>query len=67
MARRAGVRYAFLFMRANGAQLEQITALLDAGIIRPVVDKVFPFAQANEALDYLDKGRAKGKVVIAIK
>lgn len=67
MARRAGVRYAFLFMRADGAQLEQITALLDAGIIRPVVDKVFPFAQTNEALDYLDKGRAKGKVVIAIK
>ncbi len=67
MARRAGVRYAFLFMRADGAQLEQITALLDAGIIRPVVDKVFPFAQTNEALDYLDKGRAKGKVVITVK
>lgn len=66
-ARQAGVRYAFLFMRADGAQLAQISALLDAGIIRPVVDRVFPFAQTNDAIDYVEKGRAKGKVVISIR
>ncbi|MBX3569414.1 MAG: NADP-dependent oxidoreductase [Rhizobiaceae bacterium] len=63
-ARRAGVRYEFLFMRADGAQLAQISGLIDAGIIRPVIDRIFPFAQTNDAIDYVEKGRAKGKVVI---
>ena len=42
-AKQLHVDYSFLFMQANGAQLEQITALIEAGIIRPVVDKIFPF------------------------
>ena len=40
--------------------------LIDAGVIRPVVDKIFPFAQTAEALVYVETGRAKGKVVVAI-
>ncbi len=63
-AKGSDVRYSFLFMKANGAQLERITALIDAGTIRPVMDKVFPFAATNEALAYIETGRAKGKVVI---
>ena len=66
-AKRKGIRYSFLFMTANGGQLEKITALSEAGIIRPVMDRVFPFEQTNEALAYVDTGRAKGKVVIAVK
>jgi NADPH:quinone reductase-like Zn-dependent oxidoreductase len=66
-ARHRAVNYAFLFMRANGAQLREITALIDAGIIRPVVDKVFPFTSANEALAYVEAGRAKGKVVVKVR
>ena len=62
-----GVGYAFLFMRADGAQLAQIGALIDAGAIRPVVDRVFPFAQTAQALAYVETGRAKGKVVISVK
>ncbi|MBI3349146.1 MAG: NADP-dependent oxidoreductase [Burkholderiales bacterium] len=58
--------YEFLFMRANGAQLREITALIEAGAIRPVVDRVFPFAQTNEAMAYVETGRAKGKVVIKL-
>lgn len=58
------ISYSFLFMRANGEQLSQITALLEAGIIRPVMDRVFPFEATNEALAYLETGRSKGKVIV---
>ncbi len=66
-ARRRGVRFAFHFMRANGSQLGEITRLWDAGVFRPVVDKIFPFAQTPEALAYVATGRAKGKVVVQVK
>jgi NADPH:quinone reductase-like Zn-dependent oxidoreductase len=59
--------YSFLFMRASGEQLRQVAALVESGAIRPVVDKVFPFASTNEAMAYVESGRAKGKVVIQIK
>lgn len=65
-AKARGVGYSFLFMRADGAQLAQIAALIDAGKIRPVVDRVFPFAQTAEALAFVETGRAKGKVVISM-
>lgn len=66
-AGRRGLDYAFLFMKANGAQLQEITRLIEAGAIRPVIDKVFPFEATNAALSYVEAGRAKGKVVIKIK
>ncbi|NVO05616.1 MAG: zinc-binding dehydrogenase, partial [Rhodoferax sp.] len=66
-ARRREVDYAFLFMQANGQQLRQITALVESGAIRPVLDRVFPFAASNEALAYVASGRAKGKVVIKLR
>jgi len=59
--------YSFLFMKANGDQLREIAALIDAGHIRPVIDRVFPFQSTNEALSYVETGRAKGKVVIKVK
>ena len=63
-ARKRGTEYSFLFVRPDGSQLAEIGELLKAGRIRPVIDKVFPFEQAKEALAYLEKGRAKGKVVV---
>src|SRR6266498_3906523 len=63
-ARKRGVEYSFLFVHPDGQQLAEIGELLKAGRIRPVIDKVFPFDQAKEALAYLDNGRAKGKVVV---
>jgi len=65
-ARRRGLRYSFLFMRASGAQLGEITKLIDSGAIRPVVDRTYPFDEAPEALAHVEGGRAKGKVVIAM-
>jgi len=66
-ARSSGLGYSFLFMKANGDQLHEISRLIEEGVIRPVVDKVFPFVSTNEALAYVEAGRAKGKVVIRIK
>lgn len=50
--------------RTVAVVLAEIGELLQAGRIRPVIDKVFPFDQAKEALAYLENGRAKGKVVV---
>jgi alcohol dehydrogenase len=66
-ARRRQARYSFLFMRANGDQLSEITSLIEDGIIRPVVDRVFPFASTKEAMAYVEAGRAKGKVVVSLR
>ena len=66
-AKRQGVTYSFLFMKAGGDQLRELTQLIDAGEIRPVVDRVFTFDQTREAMEYAEKGRAKaGKVVVAM-
>src|SRR6266478_2863659 len=51
--KRGQARYSFLFMRAHGGQLTEITSLIDDGIIRPVVDRVFPFASIKEAMAYV--------------
>ena len=66
-AKRQHVRYSFLFMRASGNQLREIGLLIDSGIIRPVVDRVFAFESTKEALAYVEKGRAKGKVVVKVR
>ena len=65
-AKRLGVNFSFLFMRAQGEQLSQITKLIESGVIKPVMDKVFPFEKTNEAMSYLETGRAKGKVVVKV-
>jgi NADPH:quinone reductase-like Zn-dependent oxidoreductase len=65
-ARKLGVRYSFFFMRANGEQLKALAALYDSGALRPVLDRTFPFDQTLEAMAYVEQGRAKGKVVVAM-
>ncbi|SOD11443.1 NADP-dependent oxidoreductase [Pedobacter xixiisoli] len=66
-AKKQNVDYSFLFMRAEGEQLSKITTLIEAGTIKPIVDKIFPFEKTNEALAYVESGRAKGKVVVKVK
>lgn len=65
-AKRRGVAYSFLFMKASGSQLREIARLLEAGVIRPVIDRVFPFESTNEALAWVETGRSKGKVVVKL-
>lgn len=65
-AKRLGISYSFLFMQANGQHLHEISRLIESGIIHPVLDRVFPFESTPDALAYVEKGRAKGKVVVQV-
>jgi NADPH:quinone reductase-like Zn-dependent oxidoreductase len=65
-ARQLGIRYTFFFMRANGAQLETLAALYDAGVLRPVLDRTFPFDETIDAMAFVETGRAKGKIVVVM-
>lgn len=64
MARRHGVTYRFLFMHPSGAELAELAGLIETGRLEPVIDRVFPFAETDQAFAYLESGRAKGKVVV---
>ena len=66
LAKKRDASYSFLFVRPDGHQLAMIGGMLESSRIRPVIDKVFPFANAKEGLAYLQQGRAKGKVVVQI-
>jgi NADPH:quinone reductase-like Zn-dependent oxidoreductase len=66
ISKKLKIHYSFLFMHADGKQLEEISKLIESGKIKPTIDRVFEFKNTNEALDYVGTGRAKGKVVIAI-
>lgn len=66
-ARKQGVAYSFVFMRASGAQLKEVTRLIEAGIIKPILDRTFAFQQTADALAYVEQGRAKGKVVVQMR
>lgn len=63
-ARRHGARYRFLFMHPSGVELSELASLVDAGVLHPIVDRVFPFAEIAQAFAYLETGRAKGKVIV---
>ncbi|MEI7063336.1 NADP-dependent oxidoreductase [Dickeya chrysanthemi] len=66
LAKKRDIQYSFLFVHTDGMQLEEISEFLEAGNIHPVIDKVFSFEDAKQALAYLETGRAKGKVVVKL-
>jgi len=66
-AKQKGVTYTFVFMRASGQQLGEVTALVESGVIRPVIDRVFPLQETQSALAHVESGRAKGKVVVEMR
>jgi NADPH:quinone reductase-like Zn-dependent oxidoreductase len=66
LAREKRVRFEYLFMHASGDQLEKIGALVDHGVIKPILDKTFPLEAATDAVSYVESGRAVGKVVIRV-
>jgi len=67
LAKTLAVNYTFLFMKDNGEQLSSISSLIESGTIRPIIDKVFAFADTNEAVKYVSGGNAKGKVIVKVK
>jgi NADPH:quinone reductase-like Zn-dependent oxidoreductase len=63
-ARRAGISYRYLFMHPSGSDLALLAELVEQGKLKVIVDRTYPFAKITEALDYVESGRAKGKVVV---
>ncbi|HZZ00331.1 MAG TPA: NADP-dependent oxidoreductase [Candidatus Baltobacteraceae bacterium] len=65
-ARRAGVSYRYLFMHPSGSELAQLGELIEQGKLRVVLDKTFPLENIADAFAYLERGHAKGKVVVTM-
>jgi NADPH:quinone reductase-like Zn-dependent oxidoreductase len=66
LARERGVNFKYLFMHPSGDQLRNIAKLIEAGKIKPVIDKTFDLDHVRDALSYSESGRAVGKVVITL-
>jgi len=65
-ARRAGARFAYLYMRPDAAQLAELAGWIDAGRLRPVIHRSYPFAEVGEAFAELERGHARGKIVVTM-
>ena len=61
------VQYTFLFMKHSGEQLKILTEMLESEVIKPTLDKIFIFEDAQKALEYAETGRAKGKIILKLK
>lgn len=67
LEKKSQTRYHFLFMKPSGAQLKILKEFIEAGHIKPIIDKVYLLKDAGQAFQYLEGGSAKGKVIIRIK
>ncbi|KGR91709.1 NADPH:quinone reductase [Ureibacillus massiliensis 4400831 = CIP 108448 = CCUG 49529] len=67
LEKKHNVQYTFLFMEPSGEQLSSIANYIESGNIKPVIDKVFTFDDAQKAMEYVESGRAKGKVILKLK
>ncbi len=65
-ASRAGVRFVYLFMRPDGNELAEIASWIDAGTLRPIIHKQYALAEFREAFAELERGRARGKIVLTV-
>ncbi len=61
-----GVRFRWFIVTPSGAQLREIGALLDGGQVRPIVDAIFPLADARAAYEASGAGHARGKIVLKV-
>ncbi|ASI78822.1 NADP-dependent oxidoreductase [Bacillus pacificus] len=67
LEKKHNAQYSFLFMKPSGDQLRTIANYIEAGKIKPVIDRVFSFEDAQKAMEYSEAGRAKGKIIVKIK
>lgn len=51
----------------NRADLIELAALVDAGKVRPVIDRTYPLHATPQAIDHLAAGHARGTVVITVE
>jgi NADPH:quinone reductase-like Zn-dependent oxidoreductase len=59
-------RLRVLISRENHEDLELLTQHIEAGRVRPVIDRTYPLSQAPEAVRALEAGRVRGKVVVTV-
>jgi len=67
LAKQYGIKFESFFMWPSGEMLAQLAQLISDGALKPVIDRTFSFDKLKEAYDYLNTGRAKGKIVIEVK
>ncbi|WP_436371605.1 NADP-dependent oxidoreductase [Cytobacillus sp. BC1816] len=67
LEKKHNVQYTFLFMKPSGEQLRIIANFIETGKIKPIIDRVFPFEDAQKAMEYAESGRAKGKIILKIR
>jgi NADPH:quinone reductase-like Zn-dependent oxidoreductase len=51
---------------SNEELLTTLAAMIEAGEVTPVIDRVYPFGDAPDALRYVEDGHPKGKVVVTV-
>lgn len=66
-APRPDVRFVYFIVEPNAVHLRQIGDLLDRGQMQPIVDQVFPLAEARQAYEAGIHGHPRGKIVLTIK
>ncbi|MDY8025550.1 NADP-dependent oxidoreductase [Paenibacillus polymyxa] len=64
LARKNQNEYRFLFVQANGSQLQEITKLVEKENIKPSIDSTYSFNDINKALIKVSTGHSQGKVVV---
>lgn len=65
-AKKRGIHYYFLFMQPNGEQLSRIAELVETQKMVPILDSVYDFTEFLQAIQHVDGGHTKGKVVVNI-
>jgi len=66
LSKNGGKKMGFFMANLNQKDLGFIKELIEAGKVKPVIDRCYPLREAAEALRYLGEGHAKGKVVITV-
>jgi alcohol dehydrogenase len=64
--RRTGARFAYFFMRPDGAQLVELARWIDEGRLRSIIHGTFPLADFRAAFAALEGGHARGKIVVTV-
>jgi NADPH:quinone reductase-like Zn-dependent oxidoreductase len=55
-----------LISKERQQDLLTLKGLIEAGKLKPVIDRTFPLSEAREAIRYLEQGHARGKVVLTV-
>jgi len=59
-------KHKFFMAQLNPEDFAYLARLMEEGKVTPVIDRTYPLSQAAEAIDYLEQGRARGKVVVQV-